>query len=150
MENSSQIVSAVEAHCLSIYPEEACGIVAQAPQAWLHFPLRNTFSGTPAARHSYRFDELELMSCLQEIEKAGAKRVYFYHSHPDQPAEFSFADQQAALFEGRPIYPQIVYWVLSVDSKRVAGHGFFAYEAASACYQRSSELSLIQGSEGLS
>jgi len=124
------------------YPHEACGLlsgpagcaavdalrICENDQDRLHGSDPAAYPET--ARTAYRLRFVDVRWLIESLPSAQPVKV-IYHSHVEVGPEFSRADQQAALHEGRPIYP-VAHLVIAVGGRGVfgaklygfVGHGF--------------------------
>lgn len=121
------------AHAKSESPAECCGIICQdAAGAFTVFRCENVQDKLHAAdpeahprtsRKAYRMNDLQVMRIQQDTEREGGRMVGIYHSHVDVSAYFSEEDQNAALFDGDPLFPGVVYPVIPVKNGEVDPDG---------------------------
>ncbi|MCC7381804.1 MAG: Mov34/MPN/PAD-1 family protein [Deltaproteobacteria bacterium] len=117
---------AIAEHAEHAYPREACGLVVGRPDRSelvrvvpmsnvqdrhhqrdpVRFPL--------SAREAFRFDALEHLRVLEQIEAEGLVERVLYHSHADQGAYLSDADRAMAVPEGIELLPGVAHLVVSV------------------------------------
>lgn len=79
-------------HIISIYPEEACGLIAGInDRVLLVLPVNNIFK----SNHHYRMDVQEQLTAFLNIEKQNWELLGIYHSHPQgfpYPSETDLAE----------------------------------------------------------
>ena len=75
-------------------------------------------------------DDLQVMRILDETEKAGGRMTAIYHSHIDCDAYFSEEDQAAAILDGEPAYPGVVYLVVSVVEGEIRNKKAFDWDSS--------------------
>ena len=130
----------IDAHALEDYPDECCGLViedaAGARRAHPCENIQNKLHGADPeshprdARRAYRMDDLQVMRILDETEKAGGRMTAIYHSHIDCDAYFSEEDQAAAILDGEPAYPGVVYLVVSVVEGEIRNKKAFDWDSS--------------------
>jgi proteasome lid subunit RPN8/RPN11 len=130
----------VQAQAVAEYPAECCGVLlvrgGPSPDRLL-LPCRNVQSELHAkdpvrhprdARTAYFIDPKDLLA-IGRREAQGYAVAVIYHSHIDAGAYFSPTDEQNALINGEPAYPEAVYVVVSVVDGKVADTRAFAWRA---------------------
>jgi proteasome lid subunit RPN8/RPN11 len=133
----SKAWSSIEAHALSDYPDECCGLVLRdaggdasvVPCENIQDKLRarDPEEHPRTARTAYRMDSLQVAKTLQTAEEAGGGLFAIYHSHIDCDAYFSYEDQAAAKFFGEPAYPGVSYLVISVIEEKIENRKAFCW-----------------------
>ena len=128
-----EVWEAMFAHAKEDYPAECCGMITadadghhavhrcENIQNKLHEADPETHPRT--STEAYRMNDMHVLRIQQDAEQAGGKLVAIYHSHIDFDAYFSKEDQRAALFDGEPAYPGIVYPVIPVKKGEVDSRG---------------------------
>jgi proteasome lid subunit RPN8/RPN11 len=100
-------------HCLSGYPDEACGILGGRDGR-----VENVYCMTNARPGpvSYEMDPEEQFTVMKDIRQAGLEMVGVFHSHPGGPAYPSVIDVEKAYWPGMqlPNYPDAVYVIVSL------------------------------------
>jgi proteasome lid subunit RPN8/RPN11 len=96
------------------YPNEVCGVlVGRAEKGEIRVraarPAPNVTRGS--RRSGFEIAASDLMQIMEDASAKEEDVVGFYHSHPDQPAAPSQADQDTA-------WPDYVYVIVSVVQKR--------------------------------
>jgi adenylyltransferase/sulfurtransferase len=132
-EEFQQIVAQAERE----YPSECCGAILVkdgSPETRLFLPCRNIQDELHArepdryprtARTAYHIgpDGFRVID-----DKVGeGYRPLIYHSHIDAGAYFSDTDKRIALFQGEPLYPNVIYLVVSVMQGKVAEANAFTW-----------------------
>lgn len=128
---SQAAIGGITEHAESAYPSECCGIVAvlrcKGREVEKVYRLRNILDSpnrisaqdyAGSSRKRYFAEPGQLLRVLREIEAHGGQLRIIYHSHVDADARFSEDDRTAALLDGRPAYPGVVYLVVSVRNRR--------------------------------
>ena len=145
VEVESKAWSSIEAHALSDYPDECCGLVLRDAgdgasvvpceniQDKLH--ARDPEEHPRTARTAYRMDDLQVAKTLQAAEEAGGGLFAIYHSHIDCDAYFSDEDQAAAQFFGEPAYPGVSYLVISVVKEKIENRKAFCWSDDSSQFE---------------
>jgi proteasome lid subunit RPN8/RPN11 len=115
---SPSSLSAMEAHAVSTYPEECCGLLLgafengqkskkiQEPK-----PMSNVFE-KKERYHRFTIDPKDFMKAETDAESRGLEIVGIYHSHPNAPAKPSEFDRAHA-------WPSLSYLVMEVRDKKV-------------------------------
>lgn len=102
----------VVSHCLAVYPNEACGILAGiSGRVQRVIPIRNVMSSPT----SYMMDSQEQHRTFQEIRANGMEMIAIYHSHPSSPPVPSARDRELACWDGIPIFPGIDYIIVGLQ-----------------------------------
>ena len=109
------------------YPEEACGLLSgpsSEPEALAEFhPIANQLNRMHeldpvryprTARDGYYLDPMTLLKTERSLKERGWEVRVIFHSHPDVGAYFSEEDKQRALWDGRPVYPGVIYLVCGI------------------------------------
>lgn len=90
-----QIIEKMIVHCRSVYPSEACGILAGRDNAVEKaFEMTNT-ENSPV---SYFMDPKEQFHAMKEMRTLGLDMLAIYHSHPHSPAFPSQKDVSLAFY----------------------------------------------------
>jgi proteasome lid subunit RPN8/RPN11 len=102
------IFDKIISHCGSVYPNEACGILAGEGGA-----VRKIYEMTNAEPSpvSYFMDPKEQFAAMKEMRGEGLHMVAIYHSHPGSPAYPSAKDVSLAF------YPDSVYVIVGLSDK---------------------------------
>ncbi len=143
-----KILQTIASFAEKAYPSECCGLVLQSrdqPEDWRVWPVRNIqddmhrrlpeeFPRT--AQNAYWMDPLELLGAHKALHEKNERIAVIYHSHPDAEAFFSAEDERLALDDrGQPLYPEAVYWVLSVRQGKAGEGRYFFWNAARRKFQ---------------
>ncbi len=82
-------------HCRSVYPHEACGLLAGRGEV-----VEKIYEMTNADRSnvSYMMDPAEQFRAMKEIRREGNRMIAIYHSHPHSPAHPSAKDVDLAFY----------------------------------------------------
>lgn len=95
----SDVLSAMEAHARSAFPDECCGLIRGTGD--LVDDVRAAANVAADPRRHFEIDPQELVDA-HRAERAGGPRVIgYYHSHPDGAAQPSATDQALAAGDGR-------------------------------------------------
>ena len=108
-----EILNKVIRHAKSLYPKEACGLLAgKGGVVSAHYPITN-IDDSPV---SYTMMPKEQMQALRDISKRALEVVSIYHSHPSAPAYPSIIDIERAFFPGtkEENYPGVSYMIISL------------------------------------
>lgn len=133
---SRHALEEIYAHALECYPLECCGFVhaagdvhrARNAQDELHAADPERYDRTADVGFTFApADALALARSFRSDDPA----VVIYHSHPDVGAYLSTKDEDAALFEGRPIY-EVRHLVIDVCAAGVRGAK--AYLFSDGCF----------------
>ncbi len=105
------IFDRIISHCRSVYPNEACGILAGEGVT-----VRKIYEMTNAEPSpvSYFMDPKEQLLAMKDMRKEGLRMVAIYHSHPGSPAYPSAKDVSLAF------YPDSLYMIVSFSDKEKA------------------------------
>jgi [CysO sulfur-carrier protein]-S-L-cysteine hydrolase len=134
---SPTTLDTIYVHAEREYPFECCGIVFGAKHLSIAnsvIPCENIQDRLHAQdpigfwrdkRRGYSLDE-SAATMIRRSFKSGAPAKIVYHSHVDVGAHFSAADQEAATFKGKPIYP-LEYLVVDIRAKERRGAKQFTW-----------------------
>jgi proteasome lid subunit RPN8/RPN11 len=139
---SPDALGRIEAHALREHPNECCGLIlGPVGEPGIARRLRECVNAQDAfhrsspaefprtGRNAYFMDPVELLAIERErVERDEAIRV-IYHSHCDADAYFSEEDVKRALYDGKPIFPDAVYLVISVKAEETAGMKVFYWRS---------------------
>ncbi len=81
------VAEAAQAHAVSVYPEESCGLVVDGA----YTPVANTLSGSPKGAEAFSFDAAVIVALGDRLQAV-------IHSHPDYwpvPSAADMRQQQA-------------------------------------------------------
>lgn len=95
-----EVVNKVISHCLSVYPDEACGILAGSGG---RVSKVYTMTNTEPSGVSYLMDPGEQFIAMKEMRAGGLEMIAIYHSHPCSPPYPSHRDIELAFYT-EPIY----------------------------------------------
>ncbi len=108
-----QLLSLMESHASSTYPEECCGLLlgfyedsSRIKRVKEAKRMSNVFQ-KEERHHRYTIDPKEYLKAENEAESMGLEVVGIYHSHPEAPAKPSQFDMVHA-------WPTLSYVVISV------------------------------------
>ena len=135
-------------HALAEYPNECCGIVIGKPdhpendivfqctniQNQLHEQDPQTYSRD--ARTAYYIDSRELLGIMNKAREQDLVIKLLYHSHTEHDAYFSEEDEQRALFDNEPLYPDARYLVISVYNRKIRDQAFFEWSPESCTFEK--------------
>ena len=129
------------------YPEEACGLLSgpeSDPEALTAFhPLENKLNAMHArdpqrfprtARDGYYLDPLAFMKLEQALRAEGQAIKVIVHSHPDVGAYFSEEDSKQATWDGRPVYPGMLYLVCGIKAGQPDGAILATFDEATGTF----------------
>lgn len=109
-------VAEMNAHLLSTYPEEGCGVMLGTEQQGTREVVRVIAfeNRREDSRHNrYTIAPEQFLAAEQSARASGLDLLGFYHSHPDHPARPSAFDLENA-------WPYYSYVIVSVEQGRVA------------------------------
>ena len=98
------ILEQVIQHAKSLYPNEACGLLAGRNAAERFIPMTNI----SASAQEYEIDPAELIQALRHLRDSGESLIAIFHSHPHGPAEPSNTDIR------RAYYPEAAHLIVSL------------------------------------
>lgn len=100
------IFEKIIAHCKSVYPNEACGILSGKNNT-----VKKTYEVTNIENSSvsYLMDSKEQFQAMKQMRNDCDEMVAIYHSHPNSPAYPSAKDMELAF------YSEAVYVIVSLD-----------------------------------
>ena len=111
------IYNELRAHGEQTYPEECCGVllgVATADGWSISAAVRAVNASAESARRRYHIAPAEIVAIVRDARRRNLEVAGFYHSHPDQPAEWSRTDLDEAHWIG------CSYVITQVDGGRAA------------------------------
>lgn len=102
------IFEKIISHCKTVYPNEACGILAAKNNTVEKvFEMTNIENSTV----SYLMEPKEQFRVMKEMRNSGEKMIAIYHSHPHSQAYPSAKDVKLAS------YPDSAYIIVSLADK---------------------------------
>lgn len=122
------------------YPNETCGILVGSKdreEVTAIYPCRNVqdeyhaqdpMSFPRTARTAYFIEPKTLLLIQRENRQRDQEMRVIYHSHIDAGAYFSEEDQRIAVSDGRPVYPDVSYLVISVQQGKVKESALFEWD----------------------
>lgn len=117
-------------HCITGFPNEACGILAgNSGRVKKVYCMTNAKPGPTY----YEMDPAEQFSVMKDMREAGLDMLGIFHSHPTSPAYPSKVDIEKAYWPGTlyPNYPGAVYVIVSLmDMSSPAAKGYFITQGA--------------------
>ncbi len=92
---SQELLDKLVSHCKTLYPDEACGILAGKNSC-----IEKIYEMTNIERSSvsYLMDSKEQFNVMKQLRKEGHDMVAIYHSHPHSPAYPSAKDVNLAFY----------------------------------------------------
>ena len=130
---SANLHAALLAHAEQTYPHECCGILlgSLGPSGWqVESALPAANARASAAHNRYTIAPPELVRAQREARRLGLDIAGFYHSHPDQSAQWSSTDLDQAH------WPGCVYLIVAVAQGRATGMNSFLLSGSSAAGKR--------------
>ena len=123
----------IAAHMRRCYPAEGCGLVCAGAAGARFVPITNVAGSdsisTRTVRDGYVMNPKELLAALEAADHEGESLYAIVHSHPDVGAYFSKEDKSKALTdEGEPLWPGVLYLVVSVRSGSVDGGCLYTWD----------------------
>ncbi len=124
-------------HAKSAFPEECCGAILYTDGQEFIRACRNIQNERHQeapdayprdARTAYLIHPGDLIALHKEAETQHRPIKAFYHSHPNHDAYFSEKDKADALAWGEPIYPDVVYVVISVYGTEIRAVKAYAWD----------------------
>lgn len=102
------LLNKIIAHCRSVYPHEACGMLAGKGRV-----VGKVYEMTNIEHSnvSYLMDPAEQFKVMKEMRREGSDMVAIYHSHPHSAAYPSVRDVDLAF------YPDSVYVIAGILGK---------------------------------
>jgi [CysO sulfur-carrier protein]-S-L-cysteine hydrolase len=99
------LLNKIIAHCRSVYPHEACGLLAGKGRV-----VEKSYEMTNLdhSNVSYLMDPAEQFKAMKEMRQEGRDMVAIYHSHPHSGAQPSAKDVELAF------YPDSVYMIVGL------------------------------------
>jgi proteasome lid subunit RPN8/RPN11 len=107
--------SEMQSHVESIFPEEACGLIAgYDSKVFSVMPVKNVLQ----SQDRFRMDAQEQLNCFLKIEKENWDLLGIFHSHPHGPAFPSKIDIEEAY------YPDSAYLIWAPVERNWICHAF--------------------------
>ena len=101
---STTLFEQLRGHAEQTYPHECCGVLVgtfdPAGNKTVSTVVACGNARTDSPHNRYRISPQELVRVQREARAAGFAIVGFYHSHPDQPAQWSDVDLAEAYWSG--------------------------------------------------
>lgn len=117
-------------HCITGFPNEACGILAgNSGRVKKVYCMKNAKPGPTY----YEMDPAEQFSVMKDMREAGLDMLGIFHSHPASHAYPSKVDIEKAYWPGTlyPNYPGAVYVIVSLmDMSSPAAKGYSITQGA--------------------
>jgi [CysO sulfur-carrier protein]-S-L-cysteine hydrolase len=107
---SSDLLRRMTAHCNSVYPQEACGILSGRGRVVQRI---HEMTNTEQSSVSYLMDPAEQFRVMKELRKENLEIVAIYHSHPGSPPYPSSKDIALAS------YPDSVYVIIGLSDSAI-------------------------------
>ena len=105
---SKALSEEIIAHCQSLYPKEACGMLAgregRVEQVY-------SMTNVDLSPISYQMDPKEQLRVMKQMRQAGQQMLAIYHSHTASPAYPSPVDVRLA------VYPEVAYILVSLQDR---------------------------------
>ncbi len=129
----ADVRAAVDAHAMSWFPKECCGLLVTGPEGHTAVLADNGIDAAHAANpaktprtgaYGYQLDPLEIL----RSEQRGETLIAIFHSHCGADAYFSDEDRRGALNpSAKPWYPGVEYVVLDAQPGGVRDFKVFAW-----------------------
>lgn len=100
------VLDGIISHCRSVYPNEACGLLAGEKGAVKKMYEMTNAEPSPV---SYFMDPREQFLAMKEMRRDGLHMVAIYHSHPGSQAYPSGRDVELAF------YPDSLYVIIGLS-----------------------------------
>lgn len=114
---SRKLLEKMIAHCTSVHPYEACGILAGRNNTVERvYEMKNTEQSSV----SYFMDPKEQFAVMKEMRNDGLEMTAIYHSHPHSPPYPSLKDVSLAF------YPDTAYVIVGLGN--TYAHAIKAFE----------------------
>ncbi len=102
---SQDLLKKIITHCRSVYPHEACGLLAGKGRV---VEKVHEMTNLEHSNVSYLMDPAEQFRAMKEMRQEGTDMVAIYHSHPHSAAQPSAKDIELAF------YPDSVYVIIGL------------------------------------
>ena len=120
-------------HARDVYPAECCGMILRRGvrrceniQDRLH--REDPLLFPRSSRNGFTFDAEDQFFLARSMEN-GDPILAVYHSHPDESAYFSRADEEGVSIDGTPFYPEFLHLVVACSVDRIVDAALFEYRA---------------------
>jgi proteasome lid subunit RPN8/RPN11 len=126
-------------HARETYPAECCGLLLADASGALRFQAIQNIAGTAEGsatsgrtrRDGYVMDPKAVLDAVEAADRSGGRLWGIVHSHPDVGAYFSSEDKDMALGGGEePLWPGVLYLVVSVSGRGVDGARLYGWDAS--------------------
>lgn len=98
------------AHCRSGFPDEACGLLAGKAVVVEELYEAENINPSP---FSYEMNPRDQIQAQRDMREKGLSLIAIYHSHPCSGVYPSQIDKERALWEGRPLFEDVAYVIVS-------------------------------------
>jgi [CysO sulfur-carrier protein]-S-L-cysteine hydrolase len=103
-----ELIIRMKAHCNSVYPQEACGILSGKGNV---VEKLHEMTNTDQSNVSYLMDPAEQFRLMKELRGENRNMLAIYHSHPVSPPYPSSKDIALAS------YPDLVYVIVGLSDR---------------------------------
>ena len=102
----------IVAHAASVYPNEACGLLAGVEQDGVR-EIRQVYllTNVDASNEHFSMDPREQLAAIKDMRAKGLQPLGNWHSHPETPSRPSEEDVRLAYD------PNATYMILSLQSR---------------------------------
>ena len=137
------VYQAIRAHGEEAWPRECCGALLglSAPQVWrVEAAVRAGNARVDSAHNRYSIGGEELVAMVREARRRGLEIAGFYHSHPNQPAQWSALDLAEAHWQG------CCYVITAVaEGKATVTHSYLLAGAGAESMHFEPQTILVEG-----
>lgn len=137
------IYEQIRAHGERTYPDECCGALLgrSTPAGWqVEAVVETGNSRTDSPHNRFRIPPLDLVKIAQEAHRLELEIAGFYHSHPDQPAQWSALDLAEAHWQG------CCYVITAVaEGKATVTHSYLLAGAGAESMHFEPQTILVEG-----
>ncbi|MBS3085860.1 Mov34/MPN/PAD-1 family protein [Candidatus Pacearchaeota archaeon] len=122
------------AHCIELYPEEACGFISgpiEVKDALTSVHRMTNVMDEYHAQEPETYPRTNLNGFMIDFKRQKSleegllehwhKIKIIYHSHSDGKAHFSKEDRLMAFHDGEPAYRGVSYLVIAIKNKKLNG-----------------------------
>lgn len=105
------ILEEMISHCREVYPNEACGMLSGEGREVATIHKMTNVNNSPVR---YEMDSREQFKAQRDMRVRKYSLLGIYHSHPSTAAYPSHTDVERALWDGRPLFEDVVYLIISL------------------------------------
>lgn len=108
------LINEIIDHCRAVYPNEACGLCVGKKDS-----IEKVYRVTNIEKSSVRYlmDSREQLRIMKAVRNDSLEITAIYHSHPHSPAIPSETDIDRSLWDGYPVFRNVVHIIVSLSGE---------------------------------